>query len=77
MRTLKNLLAIVGVFAIAFLFVFAVQDAPSDDNLEKKIINDYNVYALNVPENLAFAGEQLPLNNPDILEVGGRDAINL
>ncbi len=75
MRTLKNLLAIVGVFAIAFLFVFAVQDAPSDDNLEKKIINDYNVYALNVPENLTFAGEQLPLNNPDILERMDRELL--
>lgn len=75
MRTLKNLLAIVGVFAIAFLFVFAVQDAPSDDNLEKKIINDYNVYALNVPENLAFAGEQLPLNNPDIFERMDRELL--
>lgn len=75
MRTLKNLLAIVGVFAITYLFVFAVQDAPSDDNLEKKIINDYNVYALNVPENLTFAGEQLPLSNPDILERMDRELL--
>jgi hypothetical protein len=55
--------------------IFAVQDAPSDENLEKKIINDYNVYALNVPENLDFAGEALPLGNPDILERMDRELL--
>ena len=57
------------------MLIFAVQDAPSDDNLEKKIINDYNVYALNVPENLDFADEALPLDNPDILERMDRELL--
>ena len=75
MKTIKNLLAFVGLLSLAALLIFAVQDAPSDDNLEKKIINDYNVYALNVPENLDFAGEALPLNNPDILERMDRELL--
>ena len=68
MKIIKNILAFVGVLSVSGLLIFAVQDAPSDDNLEKKMINDYNVYALNIPENLYFSGEAMPLNNPDILD---------
>lgn len=75
MKTIKNLLAFVGLLSLSGLLIFAVQDAPSDDNLKKKIINDYNVYALNVPENLEFAGEALPLDNPDILERMDRELL--
>lgn len=75
MKTIKNMLAVVGLLSLSGLLIFAVQDAPSDDNLEKKIINDYNVYALNVPENLEFAGEAMPLQNPDILERMDRELL--
>ena len=68
MKTIKNMLSWLGLLSLSALVIFSVQDAPSDDNLEKKIINDYNVYALNVPENLNFAGEPMPLNDPDVLE---------
>ena len=57
------------------LFVFALQDAPTDENFEKKLINDYNVYALQVPSYLEFAGEQMPLSNPDILERMDRELL--
>jgi peptidoglycan lytic transglycosylase D len=75
MKTIKNILACVGLLSLAGLLVFAVQDAPSDENLEKKIINEYNVYALNVPDNLDFSGEALPLKNPDILERMDRELL--
>ncbi|MCB0446962.1 MAG: lytic transglycosylase domain-containing protein, partial [Gelidibacter sp.] len=35
---------------------------------EDKLINDYNVYALSVPDKLNFAGEEMPLNDPDVYE---------
>ena len=75
MKTIKNILAFVGLLSLSGLLIFAVQDAPSDENLEKKIINDYNVYALNVPDNLEFAGEAVPLDNPDILERMDRELL--
>jgi len=75
MKTIKNTLAFVGLLSLSGLLIFAVQDAPSDENLEKKIINDYNVYALNVPENLDFAGEAVPLTDPDILERMDRELL--
>ena len=75
MKTIKNILAFVGLLSLSGLLIFAVQDAPSDENLEKKIINEYNVYALNVPDQLDFAGETVPLDNPDILEKMDRELL--
>ncbi|MFD2727301.1 lytic transglycosylase domain-containing protein [Hyunsoonleella rubra] len=75
MKTIERLLAYVGLLSLCALFINALQDAPTDENFEKKIINDYNVYALQVPEDLSFAGEQVPLNNPDILERMDRELL--
>ncbi len=75
MKIVERLLACVGLLSLCFLFIYALQDAPTDENFEKKLINDYNVYALQVPENLDFAGEPLPLNNPDILERMDRELL--
>lgn len=75
MKTIKNIFACLGLLSLSALFIFAVQDAPSDENLEKKIINDYNVYALNVPDNLNFAGEAMPLSDPDVLERMDRELL--
>ncbi|WP_223034985.1 lytic transglycosylase domain-containing protein [Hanstruepera marina] len=75
MKTVKNILALFGLMALAGIFIFALQDAPSDENFEKKLINDYNVYALQVPDNLNFAGEPLPLDNPDIYERMDRELL--
>ena len=68
MKKIQKALALVGLLSLAGLFINALQDAPTDENFEKKIINDYNVYALQVPDYLDFAGEAVPLKNPDILE---------
>ncbi|MFI0428058.1 lytic transglycosylase domain-containing protein [Mariniflexile sp. HMF6888] len=68
MKTVQKTLAFVGLLSLCALFVYALQEAPTDENFEKKLINDYNVYALQVPSNLDFAGEPMPLKNPDILE---------
>ena len=75
MKTLQKTLALVGLICLATLFIFAVQDAPTDENFEKKLINDYNVYALQVPGYLDFAGEQMPLENPDIYERMDRELL--
>ncbi|MGB1309234.1 MAG: lytic transglycosylase domain-containing protein, partial [Oceanihabitans sp.] len=75
MKKIKNILASIGVLSLCCMFVFALQDAPTDENFEKKIINDYNVYALQVPSYLEFAGEKMPLTNPDILERMDRELL--
>jgi len=79
MKILKNIFAVIGVMAVSGLFIFAAQKAPEDNDIEpegaEKMINDYNVYALTVPEGLNFAGENLPLKNPDIKERMDRELL--
>ncbi|WP_028291246.1 lytic transglycosylase domain-containing protein [Olleya sp. ITB9] len=68
MKIVQKSLAVVGLAALGMLFINAYQDAPTDENFEKQIINDYNVYAIQMPTYLEFAGEEVPLSNPDIYE---------
>ncbi len=75
MKTLQKALAFVGLLSLCLLFTFALQEAPTDENFKTKLINDYNVYAIQVPENLDFAGEKLPLKDPDILERMDRELL--
>lgn len=75
MKPLKNILAAFGLLSICALFIYALQDAPTDEIFEKKLINDYNVYALPIPDNLEFAGEKLPLQEPDIYERMDRELL--
>ncbi len=75
MKIVQKILAFIGLLSLCLLFTYALQDAPTDENFEKKIINDYNVYAIQIPEDLNFAGEQMPLKNPDILERMDRELL--
>lgn len=62
----------IGLLCLAVLFINAFQQTPTknkiNENSEKTKENGYNVYALEVPDYLNFAGEPVPLKNPDILE---------
>lgn len=75
MKTIQRALAFVGLLSLCALFINALQDAPTDENFETKLINDYNVYALQVPDDLNFADEPVPLKNPDILERMDRELL--
>ncbi|MEP3838434.1 MAG: lytic transglycosylase domain-containing protein [Algibacter sp.] len=75
MKIIQKALAFVGLLSLCGLFIFALQDAPTDENFETKLINDYNVYALQVPDYLDFAGEPMPLENPDIFERMDRELL--
>lgn len=82
--SLKKILTIIGVIAIAGLVINAVQgpitlessqrDSEGIDDKEK-LLNDYNVYAIPMPDNLNFAGERVPVENPDILERMDRELL--
>lgn len=70
--------------AIALVFIFTISaiqqgggtattnstsalSADDDDKVEKRV-QDYNVYSVALPKKLDFAGEAVPLNEPDIRE---------
>ena len=77
MNSIKNVLSAIGLMTVVGLFIFSAQKAPSDDTVskDKPLVNDYNVYALEVPMDLNFAGEDLPLENPDIYERMDRELL--
>lgn len=62
-----------GLIIAIGLSIHAIQkEAPIAETLQvqqsDKVTRDYNIYALPLPENLTFAGERVPLENPDIRE---------
>ena len=65
---------------VLILFANAVQGpedpvVKSSEDLEEKIVNDYNVYALSLPESMDFAGEPVPLSDPSIRERMDRELL--
>ncbi|MBR9915921.1 MAG: transglycosylase SLT domain-containing protein [Algicola sp.] len=80
MTIIKNILAAIGLICVSGLFIFAVQSdqtkiETSSEVQPTKEVNDYNVYALSVPKDLNFAGEPVPLDNPDIFERMDRELL--
>ncbi|MFP4845734.1 lytic transglycosylase domain-containing protein [Winogradskyella sp. PE311] len=77
MQIFKNILAAIGLVCLSGFFIFSMQKAPSDQNFgkEQPIVNDYNVYALEMPEGLNFAGEAVPIESPDIYERMDRELL--
>jgi hypothetical protein len=71
----KNILIGGSLLVICALGINAVQDAPSDENQTKMMSNDYNIYALPMPEDLEFAGETVPLEDPDVFERMDRELL--
>lgn len=75
MKTIGKIGLGLAILAVCAVSIHAVQEAPSDENLEKKLVNDYNIYALPIPEHLEFAGEEVPLHDPDIRERFDRELL--
>lgn len=80
MKTLKNLFTVIGIICVSGLFVFAVQ-SPLDWKSETPLAEGsnccdaYNIYALKIPEALNFAGEAMPLSDPDVYERMDRELL--
>lgn len=72
---IKDIILAGSLLIACGLGINAVQDAPSDEVQEKKMINDYNIYALPMPEDLDFAGEPVPVEIPDIYERMDRELL--
>ncbi|HBR54568.1 MAG TPA: lytic transglycosylase domain-containing protein [Flavobacteriaceae bacterium] len=76
MSMLSKIGLLTVVFVVSGLCVNAVQEPEStDETLQKKLVNDYNVYALPLPEKMDFAGEPVPLHEPDIRERMDRELL--
>lgn len=76
-KILNHSLKIIGALALIFISYLGVTsftqshvDEPVtlSNKEEKSFDEDYNVFALEVPKEISFAGEEVPLNDPDIYE---------
>ncbi len=77
MKKIERIFAVIGLLAIVAVAINAVQkpeESPvaktenTAESSDDKLVNDYNVYALPIPDGLNFVGEPVPINNPDIKE---------
>ncbi|WP_062059084.1 lytic transglycosylase domain-containing protein [Aquimarina longa] len=79
MKMIKKVLAFLGVLFTVGILINATQEKPekplAQEVLEEKLVNDYNVYAVPMPENLNFSGELVPIENPDIRERMDRELL--
>lgn len=78
MNTIKHVLAVFGAVCLIGLIVIAAQSIPEREltlNLENEPVNKYNVYAVQVPDDLNFADEDVPLGNPDVYERMDRELL--
>ncbi|MBC9795993.1 lytic transglycosylase domain-containing protein [Sinomicrobium weinanense] len=83
MEWMKKGLMAIGVIALAGFFLNSVQGVGQDtenagsgpETTNNKAVNDYNIYAIDFLEKLDFAGESVPLDEPDIRERMDRELL--
>ena len=75
MKFLPKHFILLILLGIVVLLIQAMQEPFNDAVIERKLINDYNIYAIPIPEKMDFAGEKVPLNNPDIKERMDRELL--
>ena len=78
MKFLKNVLMLLGVVFVISTLIFAVQQSTDDvvdtsdsqetNSIEKNVAEGYRISAIDIPEDLNFAGELVPQDDPEIME---------
>lgn len=77
MRHLKNILAAIGFLFVIGSLIYAVQDTSTqnekvlkehNEKINKNVNDGYQISAIEIPEDLNFAGEAAPLEDPEIME---------
>jgi hypothetical protein len=77
MKVIKNILMILGVFFVGSTLIFAVQNQYRETSVavvepEAKAIDSdepgYRITAIEIPDDLNFAGEPVPFDDPEIME---------
>lgn len=78
MKHIKNLLALVGLLALTGSFIFAVQSDPVPEKVpetqdketlqDKRVADAYQISAIEIPRDLNFAGEPVPMEDPEVME---------
>jgi len=75
MHYFKTVFFTIGTISFIGFLVLAFTSHPDPENKNDSTLNDYNVYALEVPPTLDFSGEILPVFSPDIRERMDRELL--
>ncbi|MCK5442254.1 MAG: lytic transglycosylase domain-containing protein [Maribacter sp.] len=78
MKILKNVLMLLGVFFVITTLIFAVQNDiagtalnvqdVAENDIDANVSETYRISAIDIPEDLNFADEVVPQDDPEILE---------
>lgn len=63
-----TLAVLLCIITAARLLIFSVTNKEDDENYEQYFRENYKIFSISVPENLAFAGESVPLHDFDFHE---------
>lgn len=75
MNNLIKILSLVAIIMVSSLLIFSVKNEISTENDERYTSETYQIKALKLPKNLNFAGEKVPVKNPDIRERMDRELL--
>ena len=78
MKKSFQLLSVLSIFAVAFIFINASSNDNKEPNKNNETINTHKTYkikALELPENLNLAGERVPVEIPDVKERMDRELL--
>ena len=75
MRYIKHTFYSIGALLLVGFIALAFSSQPLSEDKYSSAENDYNVYALEIPEVLEFSGEVMPLQSPDIRERMDRELL--
>ncbi|UII75510.1 lytic transglycosylase domain-containing protein [Flagellimonas sp. HMM57] len=79
MKHIKNILAVIGLVVVVGSLVFAAQSNNVEEDKEpmttekenpvnRNVTDGYRISAIEIPEDLNFAGEPVPLDDPEVME---------
>ncbi|TVZ14559.1 lytic transglycosylase domain-containing protein [Maribacter sp. MAR_2009_72] len=77
MKVIKNILMLLGVVFVAGTLIFAVQSTNvnnlnatvvANDSVQINVASEYRISSIDIPEDLNFAGEVVPQQDPEIME---------
>lgn len=76
MKTIKNILMVLGVAFVAGTLMFSVQSSPEtavetgkeSNNNANLVSGKYKITPIEIPADLNFAGEMVPMDDPEIME---------
>ena len=75
MKFLKNVLTVLGILFVVSTLIYAVKYKEEDIPKKEKVAtvktdpeNSYKISAIDIPDNLEFAGEMVPSNDPEVKE---------